>query len=53
MNWPQITYIILIVIGLVDHAIEDGKPKTGTYNFNLQILSTGLCVWILYCGGFF
>ncbi len=51
MEWPQITLIVLIIIGLVIHASENGKPR-GDYNFGLKAIAQGILIWLLYMGGF-
>ena len=51
--WPQITYLILLAIGLMVSSYEHGKPKKGEHNIFWSLLSYIIGFWILYEGGFF
>lgn len=51
MDWPQITFIILLTINCTFAAALHGKPK-GDWNFGGALINAGLMVWLLYAGGF-
>lgn len=51
-GWPQWTYAISYVVLLLVAAIENGKPKTGTYNFATSLVVAAIYVAILGFGGF-
>lgn len=53
MNWPQITWIVLMAAGLLISANSHGKPKTGTHNFWAVLTSAVIQFALVYCGGFF
>ena len=52
LEWPQITYLILTVIGFVLASIKLGKTGQQV-EFWSNIISTIAILFILYCGGFF
>ena len=49
----QITYIILLLIGLMISSYQHGKPKEGKHNLFIDLFSYFISVLILYWGGFF
>lgn len=49
----QITWLVLVFIGLLISANQDGKPKTGKYSFLGSLISITISLSILYWGGFF
>lgn len=53
LHWPQITWIVIASLALFVTAVRNGKPKTGEYNFALDVCSTAVAVWLLWSGGFF
>lgn len=53
MEWPQITWIILVFFGLLTNATKDGQPKVENYNFGLYLISAAIGFILLKCGGFF
>jgi hypothetical protein len=52
MEWPQITYIVLLAAtgGLV--LAKQGEPRE-PYNFWMWLLSCAIVLPLLYFGGFF
>jgi hypothetical protein len=53
MNWAHWTYFGLILAGLLLHARDHGKPKTGKDNFWLVAFCTGLSLLLVWqMGGF-
>lgn len=51
---PQIIVIVLWVLGLLIHAVENGKPqKVTNYNFAFRLMNVGILATLLYFGGFF
>jgi hypothetical protein len=52
-HWPQIAALVVLGINLLSYAILNGKPRTGEYNFGLQLLSCSFSAWMLIAGGFF
>jgi hypothetical protein len=53
LHWPQITYLVLAVLGIGISLAKHGEPKTGEHNFLTTVLAFALICWILYEGGFF
>jgi hypothetical protein len=53
MEWPQITYIVLVCMGLGLTLAMDGQPRTGRHNFILSLLAAAIGFWIIWSGGFF
>lgn len=53
MNWPQITFIVLLAISLGMSMADHGKPKEGNENAWTALLGTIITVTLLYFGGFF
>jgi len=53
MNWPQLTYLALIGIGLGIALAKDGEPRDGKHNFIAFIIVHAITLYILYAGGFF
>lgn len=52
LEWPQITYLCLTLIGLVIGGVKLGK--TGNYtDFWANNISSVVILFILYSGGFF
>lgn len=51
-SWPQWTWVIVVVLGLIIDAAEHGKPK-GEYNFPMGLIGKVIAAFILICGGFF
>jgi len=51
--WPQVTVLVLMLIGLGINMAEHGEEKTEKKNFWVRLLSAGLTFWLLYVGGFF
>lgn len=50
-TWPQLVWMMLIVVGLIGSLYNHGKPKVE--NFWVTLLSISIGVIILYYGGFF
>lgn len=53
MKAPQIIVIALMFLSVVLASNLHGKPKTGTWNVNTNIVSNGLLALLLWWGGFF
>ena len=53
LHWPQITWLVLVAIGLLLHANKHGQPRTGEYCFWSHLVGVAISIAILYCGGFF
>lgn len=52
LGWPQIIYIALSVLGLVDCTINHGKPRL-PYNAWSMLSATIIYTLLLWWGGFF
>lgn len=52
LHWPQVTYLILLVIGVAISAEKHGKPRTGNYSFPTSLVAAAIISAILYFGGF-
>lgn len=50
--WPQITYIVLMSMGLTGSIFLHGKERTDKYNFFIKLGSITITIIVLYCGGF-
>lgn len=53
LNAPQIIYLFLVILGLGICLERHGKPKTGEYNFFVDLFSAVLAFGLLYWGNFF
>lgn len=53
MGWQQVVMILLLAFDLAAALIMHGKPKEGSYNFWVSLLTDGLIVLLLMTGGFF
>jgi hypothetical protein len=53
MGWAQVTWIVLIGIGIGLECAKHGEPKTGRHNGWTQVIAAGLVAGLLYAGGFF
>jgi hypothetical protein len=53
MGWPQITYIVLMAVGLAMTLERHGEPKKGNENFFTAVAAAAIAFWLLWCGGFF
>lgn len=51
MGWPQITWIVLVVVGVVVHLLHHGQPTR--ISFWASFSNALLVAWLLWCGGFF
>lgn len=52
MHVPQIIYIILLAIGVLNSTARHGQPQPN-YNMWVSLFGTGLTVGLLIWGGFF
>lgn len=53
MDWPQITYLGLLFLGLGIALSQHGQTKTEVKSFWLALISALMQFAILYYGGFF
>ena len=56
LDWPQITFLCLVILEMGFVIAKNGEKKTGTsayYNLWNSLISTGIVLGILYWGGFF
>lgn len=53
LHWPQITMLVLLVLGLGISMEQHGRPKTGTHSFWSQLFAAAITFTLLYFGGFF
>lgn len=51
--WPQITYLILIILGVGIHLGKHGEKQDIKYNFFKRVLTASITLYLLHCGGFF
>jgi hypothetical protein len=52
-HWPQITWAILSALQLWGAIALNGKPRTGNYDFQINVWSVTGGFLLLYFGGFF
>lgn len=52
-GWPQWIYCFFVMLGLMVHAVENGKPLKGDYNVTARALGAAFWGVILWQGGFF
>lgn len=50
MGWPQITYIILLTLGVATAVFKDGETRK--YSAVETLFATAVAVFLLYMGGF-
>jgi hypothetical protein len=53
LEWPQITYLLLILLTLMIDSYKHKKPKTGFYDIWITIPAVLISLYIHYAGGFF
>jgi hypothetical protein len=51
MEWPQLTLIGIFLIDGFVIAAKHGQDR-GEYNIYIQLISTGIFVFLLHMGGF-
>lgn len=52
MNWPQITFLVLIAMSFGLTIAQLGKPRP-PYSFWGFTIPAAIELWLLYMGGFF
>lgn len=52
MEWPQITMIVLLGLGVGIGLAKDGEPRD-PHSFVKDIVGCAITVWLLIAGGFF
>lgn len=53
MNWPQITWIVLVSLGLGMTLMKHGEPRTDKHSFWWALFGALATAWLLWSGGFF
>ncbi len=53
MNVPQILVVMFLILGVIVHIVNHGKPIDGYYNGIAKFIANSIWAWILYEGGFF
>lgn len=53
MNWPQITWIALVSLGLGMTLMKHGEPRTDKHSFWWALFGALATAWLLWCGDFF
>lgn len=53
MHWPQITWIVISVLGLGIVLVKHGQPNINRYSFWTQLIHVLMMAWLLSIGGFF
>jgi len=54
LHWPQIVWLVCVVLVLGLYAWKHGEPRPRTnYGFGGQLFATSLTFVLLYFGGFF
>jgi len=53
LQWPQLIWIVLALLGLGIHIAKSGQPLRGRYSAWVQFFSISITAIILWCGGFF
>ncbi|KHS67332.1 lytic murein transglycosylase [Pectobacterium brasiliense] len=53
MNWPQITWIVLVSLGLGMTLMKHGEPRTDKHSAWWALFGALATAWLLWCGGFF
>ncbi len=48
----QIVMIVWMSLGILAHAVNDGKPRDLKYNLAQQMLNAGILAVLLWWGGF-
>lgn len=51
--WPQIVYIVLVLLGLGIDFQRHGEPRTGKHNAWISLVANVLFFAVLWYGGFF
>ncbi len=53
MGWPQGIYLVILFLGVCQHASKNGQPRTGSYDLGTALISAALILSLLWWGGFF
>ncbi|RKO76174.1 transglycosylase SLT domain-containing protein [Pectobacterium parmentieri] len=53
MNWPQITWIVLVSLGLGMTLMKHGEPRTDKHSVWWSLFGALATAWLLWSGGFF
>lgn len=53
LGWPQVIYVVLLLMADGYVLARNGEPRTGNYSFGYSIAGTALALSLLYWGGFF
>lgn len=53
IGWPEGIMLGFILLSLIIHASQNGKPMNQEYNFGLRLIAAGISLSLLYWGGFF
>lgn len=53
MNAPQLIYLALTCLGLGMALAKHGQPKDDSHSFWWTLTASGICIGLLYWGGFF
>ena len=53
LQWPQITWLVIVAIVTGMTIVMHGQPRKGTYNIFTHMLAVAFGGFILYSGGFF
>ncbi|KHS86774.1 transglycosylase SLT domain-containing protein [Pectobacterium aroidearum] len=53
MNWPQITWIALVSLGLGMTLMKHGEPRTDKHSVWWSLFGALATAWLLWSGGFF
>jgi hypothetical protein len=51
-HWPQWTFLILMTLQLIGHAVKHGQSRE-PHNFPAGLIGYAITIFILICGGFF
>lgn len=53
MGIPQIIYLVLIFVSLINESVRHGEPKDYEYNIFTALFAAALDIGLLWWGGFF
>jgi hypothetical protein len=51
-GWPQWAMAIVYALMVITHAVLDGRPRSGNYQFSVAVIGAAFGVGTLWAGGF-
>lgn len=53
LHWPQVTLLVLMVLGLGVSLARNGQYRHEKYSFGFDVVAKAILLFLLFKGGFF